>query len=52
MSSYLKNIDLDDYKTEEEFEDLYDEFEEQDKIKIAKRQTKIRKYEGYNDDDD
>lgn len=51
MSSYIKDYEWEQYKDADDFENYYDLLEEQDKIKSRKRQTKLREYEGYVEDE-
>lgn len=54
--SYIRDTDIDwsEYLSEddENVYELYDQFEQNDKRRIRKRQTKMRNYEGYVEDDE
>ena len=53
MSSYLTNSEWELFldTDEDSLEDYYEELEKTDKKKRQKKQTKMREYEGYTEDE-
>ncbi len=47
MGAYIKDFDLEEFHTEDDWDKYYDELEQKDKQRQQKRQTKMRNYEGY-----
>ena len=47
MGAYIKDFDLEEFHTEDDWEKYYDELEQKDKQRQQKHQTKMRNYEGY-----
>ena len=52
MSSYIKDLDLDEFRDDEDWERYYEDLEEQAEARKRKRQTKLRTYDGYELDND
>lgn len=53
MSSYLRENDWEQFMDGDDgsLQDFYEELEETDKKKRMKKQTKMREYEGYTEDE-